>query len=730
MSPAPKRQRGDDAVTTPQSHQISAREAGSPAWTKNAKIKLQRYFDKKMKNPDVLLLSSFEKYVEHLPSREVANMKVKLYERPYYVRGPALYDLATGLANAGTGRTPVVYMAAPSHSGKTAAVLHGFLKATEIHGCHLSHYLYMPFDNNINNHHSTDLCCSNLEGLGPKIIGVLGCVFISECLEKQLGGQYCRCWSLNKVLDMVVKQFPGTRKLSELSSEGWNFLYKTSMKKIQESLQKFLGLQEQTKINPRKQVLLHVDEHRKMFCPDFLASEGDRENCRVQCAHFRRGAMLALAAGGDVGDDNMSDEKPSLVKVIATYIDAPVELAATGPKASSQTCRFPIPKPSCHIAEIMDNTKELRIPEPRQWTWESKRLLSTLQVALGMLLEGGEKKSPDGLKQGVVLGELLLQPADRSQPVQEFLHEFQQKMQGNDRFNSKLKECTRLCRQQLVSKYRKPISLLVERFKGIPAHEMQHEERIEGGVVLVGDYITAPLDVLLTEEAAPSQNGGCSEHDCCLYRECQRKFSEVFESEDDLCSGLVLERAFLWALALHEKFPNLGTTCNWNATRILPSRIFEPRTGSGGGAVVRREALSNLQRGILYYADEGPGNPSHPFVDLWFVDNSDTLVLVEVGGSCLVESAQNKKEKLSRMVQHLKEWKDANLEGLGCWTSVIGIVLLPNLADNAELRHHKSSRKVHVLTSTSARRMLGGLSQLVTWLDSDADPADIGSGAE
>ena len=93
--------------------------------------KLQDCFQENMQADAVPFLKDYDTYTASLPVRERGISKpLKLYQLLFYVRDSDLDAFAARIA-ADEQRPTVAYIAAASHSGKSASVLVGFLRARE-----------------------------------------------------------------------------------------------------------------------------------------------------------------------------------------------------------------------------------------------------------------------------------------------------------------------------------------------------------------------------------------------------------------------------------------------------------------------------------------------------------------------------------------------------------------------------------------------------------------------
>ncbi len=138
-------------------------------------------------------LRKYKKYWDHLPTRQFDSAGIKLCSVPCFIRPLDLADFASELINTG-GRSPILYMASPTHTGKTASVLPGFLSQCMLHGeeqSRLTHYVYLAFHNNLGKHYkvNTDWFAKGAAECEPENMETLGMIFMKSCLEKQLKGE-------------------------------------------------------------------------------------------------------------------------------------------------------------------------------------------------------------------------------------------------------------------------------------------------------------------------------------------------------------------------------------------------------------------------------------------------------------------------------------------------------------------------------------------------------------
>ena len=147
-----------------------------------------------MQSDAVPLLKDYETYEASLPVRELAILPpVKLHQLPFYVRECDLDGFATSLTKS-MQRLTVAYVAAASHSGKSASVLVGFLRAREQstldgqRSMNFTHYLYVPFANNGGNFHSrvSDAKLKRACSDDAELREALGASYMRDCLSTSL----------------------------------------------------------------------------------------------------------------------------------------------------------------------------------------------------------------------------------------------------------------------------------------------------------------------------------------------------------------------------------------------------------------------------------------------------------------------------------------------------------------------------------------------------------------
>ena len=135
--------------------------AGGMWWCQRVGIngKLKDCFEANMQVDGVPLLKNYDTCQAPFPVRELRNGSLlTLYQLPVYARITDLNTFAKRMGSELEMRNSVDYIAAASHSAKSASVLVGFLRSSKLNSgdvarLNFTHYLYMPFANNSGNFH-------------------------------------------------------------------------------------------------------------------------------------------------------------------------------------------------------------------------------------------------------------------------------------------------------------------------------------------------------------------------------------------------------------------------------------------------------------------------------------------------------------------------------------------------------------------------------------------------
>ena len=650
------------------------------------------------------LSQNWDTYLHHLPVRKVAEVQ-RLEDQPFYISAEDLLDFADNLSQTGDGRGPIPYICGPSHTGKTASVLVGCLytkTVSERRGeVPFTHYLYIPFYNNETHGNyelniSDELYQNMCEVLTVNHMEKLGTVFMSRVLQKVMNG------------DRGILQFEKfiKRALERPEQEGWwNQKTSEAQKRIHDNLSAFLG---QT---VRGRVLVHLDEHRRMLnWPGNL-----RKQPSAMAASFRKGALTSVVLQDNA--EKTTETKYRLVSMVVTYVDVPTELPPHSDNGdlSSGNCRKVIPRPSADVDMLMAKNRLLQFDCVPQ-DLEEKRLKASLKLGLHMLLEVGEHEVNH--KQGVVLGHLQLAQhspeldCQASSEVQHFLKQYEDAIKAGT-LKEKLAKCATVCLKAALEakafehSKRQSLACLVERLRGMKDEDVPNDKRLQGGVVaLPSRVLTAPLATLVA--CQPSDK---NPQEVSKYIHCSNLFVNALKGiqTGDACSGKVIERAYLWTLAFDEKM---------DVKEIKAGCILEP---DGRGVSGRICKFRKIPEDVLFYADEGKGTCTHPWVDIWCKHNGE-LLLIEVGCSGRMDALHEKIDHLETLVGELKRFD----------MPARGIIFAPNLRNSNSVNRLRSpSSGVEVFYSDQAKERLGGLADVLSYLDAteETECRDAGGGA-
>ena len=217
--------------------------AGETWWCQRGGIngKLKVCFQANMQVDGVPSLKNYDTYQASLPVRERGiSQPLKVYKLLLYVRKSVLDAFAARPA-ANEQRPTVAYIAAASHSGKSASVLVGFLRSREINSgdvaqLYFTHYLYMLFANNGRNYHEK-VCEAMLQracGQDVELRNALGLAYMRDCFRAQaFDSEYVDEWHL-----------PNTTPT-----------FRTARKLLEKDISTFMQRR------PNGMLLVHVDEH-------------------------------------------------------------------------------------------------------------------------------------------------------------------------------------------------------------------------------------------------------------------------------------------------------------------------------------------------------------------------------------------------------------------------------------------------------------------------------------
>ena len=609
--------------------------AGETWWCRRGGIngKLKDCFEENMQTDAVQLLKDYDTYQASLPVRELRNGSLlTLYHLPFYARITDLNRFAGRMSSELEIRTSVDYIAAASHSGKSASVVVGFLRSRELDfgddaRLNFTHYLYMPFANNGGNYHGEvdEAELKSACGKSMKLRKALGAVYMRDCFRAQaFDSHYVDEWDL-----------PNTTPT-----------FRTAQNLLKKDVSTFMQR------SPEGVLLVHVDEHRSM-CPD---------------PDFRKGAMRVLA------------ELPG-VQVLATYTDIP----PLPKQKSSETCRRPI---ACLLPDVGAIMKERLAMDDMDMGNEAILLrVATLRVTFGLAL------------QKLLLAGLHFQSSE----IDQLLHKLNN-MLGNagDNVKARLEKCIEHCNRMWMEDSARQRKSLTDLLCGIEEDDDRVQEKRFPQVVALDDILTAPLEVLLRDEDDDSLSPANKLH--CF---CQDLFKSALDnsSSGTVTAGKILEHAYLWVLSCrsnkYRKITFLGVV-RFPCEDIQPGYIFEKNSKSLDSAKV-----AEMQNATLYYAER-----NHPCADIFFKDDSGALYLVDVGGTSNMSKALNKVQKMNDVL--VKEGLREDLQV----SELKGVVLLPNI-ESISPEDLGSISEAITVRGARARRLLGGLAQLLAWLPAD-----------
>lgn len=504
-------------------------------------IKLEKYFDSKMKNPNIPLLKDFQSYERSLPVRETKKENLRLCKLPFFAADGELNNMAEAIMYPPQDmRNFVSYIAGPTAAGKSSSVLPAFLESacsshsssdSDCSAASSYYYLYLPFDNNAGRKFTANPRQPNHD---PNIARRQGAAFIVSSVE-------------------ILLQDPDNIKKYTIPLE-------ENPPTLQESLEKLQWLFLSTSFPVGSTVWLHVDEHAKM-CDrwDYMDAMG---------ANFSRGAMETTLAS-----------IPNAY-VIATYIDRPSGVPAPG--SSSGVSRNPIPLVQMKVDLLFKSIPELNIIS--QWSHEkydtlnnaeAKRLLTSLKFRLVAKLRE--------------LGIVSVLHRRSSNPIAErFLRDFEKNAIEAPDVVTALRLCNRLCVIKLPSVVTDDVDaakLLV----GVK-DDIVSSRRLPGLITLPDGLLTVSLNNLLAMD----------DPGCVLYSQGKDLFEQCILAPDLLASS-PLEASYRWVLACRSSVTGRlifnQSVFKIQCSKLIPGRIFASVDSSDYN-------LEALEANVLYYAQE------------------------------------------------------------------------------------------------------------------------------
>jgi len=557
--------------------------------------KLREKFEKFKPIEDTPLYRDFDTYKASLPVRERKHEWLKLHELPYFGADDDVQFMAEKLYDTAQAfRRQVMYVCAPAASGKTTSVLPAFLESK-----FFTHYLYIAFDNN----NDRQFQLSPYKPMDD-----------TSCAEEQGAAFAYEC--VRKLVQEPDKQGPHKIKIEV---DGKRRELPTEKVSVDDKLKTLLGYH----FGEQSCILFHVDEHRKM------CERGDAKN--DPGASFARGAMQTLAKVGIV---------------VATYTDPP-SVPALG---SSGVCRSPVFMPQVDIQKILQHL-QLSLPHAENRT--NDRLLTMLKFRLAMAFQpSADKRDPTF---ALELGGLhRLETA--SPQLQDFVGQLRLTLENKDRLEQEkvIEKCIKLCAQPMIPSNNTEHAYATQLLLGMSDKELEKAvEQVGRGindlVVLKNEYLTTTLLKLLSLEDADSRLNA-------IYMKGCARFRRLFNYTDLLCA-LPLEEAYLWTISCRSavrsalQFPLLENAFEIRCTDIKPARIFPTQSS-------KEFDVTFLEPHVMYYADEpgrGDHDHSHPCADMFFRTADDELVLIEITGSANSNKADQKAEKLRKIIPKMQK---------------------------------------------------------------------------
>lgn len=143
---------------------------------------------------------------------------------------------------------------------------------------------------------------------------------------------------------------------------------------------------------------------------------------------------------------------------------------------------------------------------------------------------------------------------------------------------------------------------------------------------------------------------------------------------------------------------------------------------------LRENSLKHVKKSAMYFVDEPrdhdrvtsvadtiTSKTSHPEADLFFVTDINQLVVVDITGGD--EAMVNKKLCKRTMWYQANSGKKLSLPNRECINEIRCVMLAPNVDTEFE-----QTTGVDVVCGNDARRALGGLAQILPWLEDTNKP--------
>ena len=357
--------------------------------------------------------------------------------------------------------------------------------------------------------------------------------------------------------------------------------------KFQEEMEKFLQR------NASNRLLLHIDEHRSMSTSP----------------EFRRGALL------------LAGSLPQMCQVIATYLEPP-DLAAQG---SSQVCRFPIAMMLVDVSPLLTRDAsdaapataaglpKIKLPA-EGWGGKEERLLATLRVKLSLFLVH------------IGLDQLHI-PQDEKSDLRRTFRNIQDQLDKEGNLESKLIGALGSFGVALPD-LDEQVSGAVDLLLGIK--DARAEDRRYPGVISLDNKLTLPLEMLMAVQDAGDKASR-------VFRKAQEVFRSSLMESGSWCDGMLLERAYLWALACKAAkaadgfgFESKPRTYEFQCKNIRDG--LEQVDGKNARVFTKKgdpciDGICCIEDGVMYHAlSEGGKAATHKGFDIWFKTEAGELV--------------------------------------------------------------------------------------------------------
>ena len=358
--------------------------------------------------------------------------------------------------------------------------------------------------------------------------------------------------------------------------------------KFKEAVEKFLHK------NQSNRLLLHIDEHRSMSASP----------------EFRRGAM------------QLAGSVRARCRVIATYLEPP-DLPAQG---SSKVCRFAIAMMLVAVGLLMTSDasddapataaglRRIRLPSG-DWNGKARRLLATLRVKLSLFLVH------------IGLDQLHI-PQDEKSDLHRTFRNIQDQLDKDGNLESKLIGALGSFSVALPDRDEQ-VSGALDLLLGIKDARAE-DRRYPGVVSLDNRKLSLPLEMLLAVRDVKDESFN-------LFCDGQGLLIDSILGNSDWCDGLVMERAYAWALSC-KAATSAGRFRLKDAGREFLFLCKELRDGikqlNGKSARVFTKngtpsigGIRCIEHGVMYHAlSEGDKAGTHKGFDMWFKTKVNELV--------------------------------------------------------------------------------------------------------